>query len=283
MQELAAAPPRAEDRPYWVLLNMVPGIGPTRFQRLVALCGDARRAWQASDTELASAGIERRSIAQLRELRRSVDAAAVMARLDRLGLTVLLAPDEDYPAPLRQISDPPPVLFVRGCLLPRDVLAVSLVGTRNATSYGKAVAETLARDQTLAGVTVGSGLARGIDTAAHRAAIEAGGRTVAVLGNGLDQVYPPQNAQLAKRLVDEQAGALISEFAPGVPPDAVDFPRRNRIIAGMCLATVIVEAGERSGALITADFALEQGREVFAVPGNLVRPMSVGPNNLLKQ
>jgi len=182
---------------------------------------------------------------------------------------------------LKQVADPPPVLFLRGKLTPADGQSVALVGTRRATSYGQAVAQRLARDLAAAGVTVVSGLAKGVDTQAHRSALDAGGRTLAVLGNGLDQVYPPENAGLARQIVD--AGALVSEFAPGVPPDAVNFPRRNRVISGLSIATVIVEAGERSGALITADFALEQGREVMVVPGNITSPMSLGSNELLKQ
>src|SRR5262249_30658050 len=161
----------------------------------------------------------------------------------------------EYPPNLRQIADAPPVLFVRGSLRPEDANAVALVGTRRATAYGVAVAEKLAHDLASAGVTVVSGLAKGIDTVAHCATVDAGGRTLAVLGNGLDQVYPAANRDLARRVVS--SGALVSEFPPGTPPDAVNFPRRNRIIAGLAGAIVIVEAGLPSGALITADFALE--------------------------
>jgi DNA processing protein len=184
---------------------------------------------------------------------------------------------------LRQVADPPPVLFVRGRLETEDARAVALVGTRRATAYGRAVVERLARDLVAAGLTVVSGLAKGIDTFAHHGALAAGGRTIAVLGNGLDQVYPPENDGLARRIVESGRGALVSEFAPGVPPDAVNFPRRNRIISGLSLATVIVEAGEKSGALITADFALEQGRDVLAVPGSIMSPGSVGTHQLLRQ
>ena len=277
------SPVLEDDRPYWVVLSMAAGIGPVRFQRLLATCGGARRAWQASDLELAAAGLERRTADSLRRLREQTTPAAVASRLTQLGIRALTLLDDDYPAALRQLADPPPVLFVRGRLGSVDARAVAVVGTRRATPYGYAVAERLARGLAAAGVTVVSGLAKGIDTAAHRAALHAGGRTVAVLGNGLDQVYPPDNAGLARRIVDEDAGAIVSEFPPGVPPDAVNFPRRNRIISGLSSATVIVEAGERSGALITADFALEQGHEVLVVPGSILSPMSVGPNELLKQ
>jgi DNA processing protein len=270
-----------DERAYWVVLSMATGIGPVRFQRLLEICGGARQAWQATDLELAAAGLERRTADSLRRLRAQTTPANVAARLKQLGIRALTLLDDEYPALLKQVADPPPVLFVRGRLTPQDDQAVALVGTRRATSYGQAIAQRLARDLAAAGVTVVSGLAKGVDTQAHRAALQAGGRTLAVLGNGLDQVYPPENAGLARQIVD--AGAVVSEFAPGVPPDAVNFPRRNRVISGLSIATVIVEAGERSGALITADFALEQGREVMVVPGNITSPMSLGSNELLKQ
>ena len=272
-----------DERAYWVALSMASGIGPIRFQRLLEVCGGARGAWQARDLDLASAGLERRTIESLRALRRTVVPAAVFERLERLQIRAVTLLDDEYPASLRQVADPPPVIFVRGVLDARDDLAVAIVGTRRATAYGRAVAERLASELAAAGVTVVSGLAKGVDTAAHQAAVDAGGRTLAVLGNGLDQVYPPENTRLAKRIVDGQAGALVSEFAPGVPPDAVNFPRRNRIISGLSTATLIVEAGERSGALITADFALEQGRDVLVVPGPIFSPTSAGVNELLKQ
>jgi DNA processing protein len=271
----------ASEQAYWVLLSMATGIGPARFQRLLEVCGSAEAAWHASDLEMAAAGLERRTADALRRLQTTETPESALARLDGLGIEALTLPDPRYPHQLRQINDPPPVLFVRGGLPPPEQPAVALVGTRRSTPYGRTVADRLARDLAQAGVTVVSGLARGVDTAAHQACLEAGGWTIGVLGNGLDQVYPAENAGLARRLVTQ--GALVSEFAPRVPPDAVNFPRRNRIISGLSAATVIVEAGERSGALITADFALEQGREVFAVPGSILSPMSVGPNGLLRQ
>jgi DNA processing protein len=272
-----------DERAYWVVLSMATGIGPVRFQRLLEICGGARRAWQATDLELAAAGLERRTAESLRKLRAQTTPRAMAARLKELGIRALTLLDDEYPALLRQVADPPPVLFVRGRLIPADAQSIALVGTRRATSYGRAVAQRLARDLVAAGVTIVSGLAKGVDTHAHHAALDAGGRTLAVLGNGLDQVYPPENAGLACQIVDADRGAVVSEFAPGVPPDAVNFPRRNRIISGLSIATVIVEAGERSGALITADFALEQGREVMVVPGNIFSPTSIGSNELLKQ
>jgi DNA processing protein len=272
-----------DERPYWVLLSLCTGIGPIRFQRLLELCGGARAAWLASDLQLAQAGLERRTIDSLKRLRQTTSPTRAATRLAELGSRGLTLLDQEYPANLRQIADPPPVLFIRGKLAAQDDQAVALVGTRRASDYGRAVADRLARDLAAAGITVISGLARGVDTAAHRAALHAGGRTIAVLGHGLDQVYPPENTGLAGEIVDTGRGGLVSELGPGVPPDAVNFPRRNRIIAGLAKATVIVEAGERSGALITADFALEQGREVFVVPGSILSPASSGSNELLKQ
>src|SRR5438128_823621 len=262
---------------------MAAGIGPVRFQRLLEVCGGARGAWEATDLELAAAGLERRTADSLRRLRQRTAPDAVSRRLAQLGIRAITLLDDAYPTNLRDVADPPPVLFVRGRLAARDARAVALVGTRRATSYGQAVADRLARELAAAGVTVVSGLASGGDTGAHRAVVQAGGRTIAVLGNGLDQVYPPENAGLARQMVENDAGAVVSEFAPGVRPDAVNFPRRNRLISGLSLGTVIVEAGERSGALITADFALEQGRDVLAVPGSIFNAMSVGANQLLRQ
>ena len=272
-----------DERAYWIVLSMAAGIGPVRFQRLLEVCGGARRAWEATDLELAAAGLERRTADSLRRLRQRTAPDAVSRRLAQLGIRAITLLDDEYPTNLRDVADPPPVLFVRGRLAARDARAVALVGTRRATSYGQAVADRLARELAAAGVTVVSGLARGVDTAAHRAVVQAGGRTIAVLGNGLDQVYPPENAGLARQIVENDAGAVVSEFAPGVRPDAVNFPRRNRLISGLSLGTVIVEAGEHSGALITADFALEQGRDVLAVPGSIFGPMSAGTNQLLRQ
>jgi DNA processing protein len=272
-----------EDRAYWVLLSTAAGVGPIRFQKLLQLCGSAKAAWGASDLELAQAGLERRTIASIKRLRHATTPEQALASLQRLGITALTLQDADYPANLREVADPPPVLFTRGALCRRDALAVALVGTRKATAYGRAVAACLAADLAQHGVTVVSGLARGIDTAAHYAAVGAGGRTIAVLGNGLDQIYPSENTHLARSIINSRLGAVVSEFAPGIPPDAVNFPRRNRIISGLSRLTVIVEADERSGALITADFALEQGRDVLSVPGSILSPTSAGANALLKQ
>jgi len=188
--------------------------------------------------------------------------------------------DTAYPANLREIQAPPARLYVRGALAEDDALAVAIVGSRAATPYGVAVAERLAADLAARGVTVVSGLARGIDSAAHRGALRAGGRTIAVLGSGVDVIYPPENRRLAGDI--EASGALVSQFEPGTPPLAGYFPARNRVIAGLSLAVLVVEAAEKSGSLITAGLAAEMGREVLAVPGPLTSPQSVGAHRLIQ-
>src|SRR5439155_13566721 len=189
---------------------------------------------------------------------------------------------EGYPKRLRELDDAPPVLYALGELSAADDWAVGVVGTRRATSYGREAATQLSSGLAESGVTVVSGLAHGIDTVAHKAALDAGGRTIAVLGSGLDVIYPYENRQLVRRILDEGVGAVITEYPLGTQPDAMNFPPRNRIISGMSLGVLVVEAGEKSGALITVTFALEQGRDVFAVPGPITSRVSEGTNNLLK-
>ncbi|HEX9015319.1 MAG TPA: DNA-processing protein DprA [Chloroflexota bacterium] len=264
---------------YWVGLSLVPGVGPARFRRLVERLGGAEQAWKASALQLAQAGMDRRTIESLLPARGRVDLDQEMAKLDRMHVSVLTLDSDEYPERMRTIADPPPVLYVWGEIVPEDDLSVAIVGTRKASSYGRQAAEQFARGLAENRITVVSGLARGIDTYAHRAALEAHGRTVAVLGSGLDIIYPGENRALAAEIAT--GGAVVSEFPLGTKPDAMNFPRRNRIISGLSSATLVVEAGETSGALITAEFALEQGREVFAVPGNIFSPASRGPNQLL--
>ncbi len=268
-------------RAYWVLLSQVAGIGPLWFARLVDRFGGAEAAWRAPELELAASGLEARALRSLLDLRSRRDPAAEWARLERLGIAVLTLDDTGYPPRLREIADPPPVLYVRGEISPADEWAVAVVGTRRATAYGRQVAARVVGEIARAGVTIVSGLARGIDTYAHRAALEAGGRTIAVLGSGLDRLYPVENARLAEEIV--AGGAVISEFPLGTPPDAVNFPRRNRVVSGLALGTLVVEADFKSGAMITATRAAEQGRDVFAVPGSILSPLSSFPNQLLKE
>ena len=266
---------------FWVALSMVPGIGPARFRRLVESLGSPEAAWLAKPARLAEVGLDRRAIESLASVRARVDLEREMEKLRRLGVQLLTLEDDRYPHQLRNIADPPPVLYLRGELLPEDELALAIVGTRRPTVYGRQATELFARGLAENRVTVVSGLAKGIDTFAHRAALDGGGRTLAVLGSGLDIIYPGDNRRLAAEVAER--GALISEFPLGTQPDGVNFPRRNRIISGLSTATLVVEAGEASGALITAEFALEQGRDVFAVPGNIFSPASRGTNRLISE
>ena len=265
---------------YWLGFNLVRGIGPVRMQMLLDVFGDVRSAWEASEQALYAVKLDRRSRRNLLQVRHEVDLDALVRRVERAGVHVLTWDSADYPALLRTIPDAPPVLFVRGEITPADEWAVAVVGTRKATVYGREVARRLAGDLAHNGVTVVSGLARGVDSVAHKATLEAGGRTIAVLGSGVDYIYPAEHRQLAEAIVEN--GALVSDFPLGTRPEASNFPARNRIISGLSLGTIVIEAGLRSGALITADFALDQGREVFAVPGSILSPASAGCNRLLR-
>ena len=209
-----------------------------------------------------------------------MDLDAEIEAMERVGITALTWEDQDYPRMLKEIYDLPPVLYVKGTLLPEDERSVSVVGTRRATAYGREAATQLTTDLARTGVTIVSGLARGIDAVAHRAALEAGGRTIAVLGNGLDITYPPEHAPLAAQIIEQ--GALVSEHPLGVRPEAKNFPRRNRIMSGMTLGTLVIEAPEGSGAIWTVRHALEQNREVFCVPGSIFSS-NIRANNLLIQ
>ena len=268
------------EREYWLGFNIVPRIGPIRVRALLEHFGSLKVAWHAASTQLQAAGLDRRALENLVTIRAQIDLEAEMTKVSHLGIQIVTWKDDTYPRLLREIDNPPPVLYVRGALVPTDEWAVAVVGTRRATTYGRDVARELAGDLARNHVTVVSGLARGIDSIAHRAALDAGGRTIAVLGCGLDIVYPPENRSLAHAIVEN--GALISEYALGTKPEARNFPPRNRIISGISLGTVVVEGDVRSGAMITAQDALVQNREVFAVPGNINRRQSRGTNALIR-
>jgi DNA processing protein len=269
------------DKRYWVGFNLVKGIGAVRLQSLCDHFGDLALAWQAPLDALQAAGLSPKLSSRVAQVRSDVDLDMVLARMRDLGIEILTWDDDLYPPRLKEIDQPPPVLYVRGGFTPEDAWAVAVVGTRRVSAYGRQVTEELGSFLAANGVTVISGLARGVDAIAHQSALKAGGRTIAVLGCGVDRVYPPEHTQLADKLI--ASGALISDYAPGTPPDASNFPPRNRIISGLSMATVVVEAGETSGALITAQFAIDQGREVFAVPGNILAPQSKGTNRLIAQ
>lgn len=269
------------DLAYWLGFSLIPGIGPVRVRRLLDYFGDLEAAWSAPPIELARAGLDGRAVDALASRRGRIDLDAERAKLDARGVALVPLDDPAYPERLRQIYGPPIVLYVRGEIRPTDDLAIAIVGTRRASPYGRQAAERIGADLVAGGATIVSGLARGIDTCAHRAALDAGGRTIAVLGCGVDVVYPAENARLAAEIVER--GAVVSEYPLGTPPDAANFPARNRIVSGMTRGTLVVEAGETSGALITARFAAEQGREVFAVPGDVFRPQSKGTNRLIQE
>lgn len=269
-------PPKA----YWVGFNKVAGIGPTRLAALLKLCGSIEAAWQASIQQMKQAGLDRRSQTNLLEARRTLNLAKVWQQVEGADVTVLTWDDAAYPNNLREIDAPPPVLYVRGNLDLQDDMAVAIVGTRRASAYGREIAHLSASEFAHNKVTVVSGLALGVDAIAHKATLEAGGRTIAVLGSGVDQLYPAQNRELAQRIIEH--GAVISEYPLGTRPEASNFPPRNRIISGLSRGVVVIEAGVQSGSLITATFAADQGRDVFAVPGSILHPGSAGCNALIR-
>jgi DNA processing protein len=265
---------------YYVGFNLVRGIGPARLRMLIDAFGDVERAWHAPADALYRVGLDRRSLENLLETRARVDLDREVRRVAAVGAHILTWEDEGYPKLLAEIPDPPPVLYVRGELKPEDAWAVAMVGTRRASTYGREVTRRLVSVLAQSGVTIVSGLARGIDAVAHQTALEAGGRTIAVLGCGIDLVYPPEHRELARRIAAQ--GALVSEYPLGTQPEPGNFPPRNRIISGLSLGVVITEAGRDSGALITADYAAEQGRDVFAVPGSILSAGCAGTNRLIQ-
>lgn len=265
---------------YWVAFGRVPQIGRARFSLLEGHFGSLEDAWKASPAALQDAGLTGAALSALLAARDGVSPEAELEKLDQLGIRALTWRDDTYPARLKEIYDRPPVLYVRGELTAADEWAVALVGTRRATAYGRQAAEELALGLARNGVTVVSGLARGIDSIGHRAALEAGGRTLAALACGLDLVYPPENLRLAQEV--RERGALVSDYPLGTQPRSEYFPRRNRIMVGLSLGVLVVEGDLKSGALITARQALDENREVFAVPGSIYSPTYRGANWLIQ-
>lgn len=264
-----------------VRLNMVEGVGASLLRTLMNRFGSATAALNAPQSVLRDVpGIGPKLAPRIAAARREQDAVRELALCQERNVRILSSVDADFPDGLRTIPAPPALIYLRGTLLPRDGLAVAIVGSRHCTHYGMRQAERLASSLARVGFTIVSGLARGIDAAAHRAAITAGGRTIAVLANGLATVYPPEHRELAQRVA--QHGAVVSETPMTFEPMAGLFHRRNRVISGLSLAVVVVEAADRSGALITAKHAVEQNREVMAVPGPIDSPLSRGPHRLLR-
>lgn len=271
------------ERELWLAVAQTPGIGPRSFYQILEAFGSMKEFWLASRTDVRweGASLGPRRLEALLKLRREFDPAMTRSTWEQAGIKVVTLLDDSYPTNLKTIFDPPPVLYYRGDLLATDSLSVGIVGARRATPYGREVAHKFARDLVRSGITVVSGLARGVDSAAHRGALAGKGRTLAVLGCGLNVVYPPENSRLYDQVAAQ--GAVLTEFPLDTAPEARNFPRRNRIISGLSRAVVVVEAAVTSGSLITADFALEQGREVFAVPGPITSSLSKGTNNLIFQ
>jgi len=270
-----------EEKAYWVGWNLVKGVGAVRFKQLLDFFGSAELAWNAPGSALLSAGMPQKVIDRHYQIKNQVDLDRIMDRISANAIRVVTWEEDEYPRRLKEINQSPPVLFIKGSINVEDDWAVAVVGTRRVTPYGRQVADELGRFLAQNGVTVISGLARGVDAIAHHAALEAGGRTIAVLGSGVDVIYPPEHRKLATEII--QQGALVSDYPVGTQPDGVNFPPRNRIISGLSLATVVVEAGEKSGALITAEFAVDQGKDVFAVPGSILNAQSEGTNRLIEQ
>lgn len=264
----------------WVGFHAVEGMSLRWVEQLLSTFGSAEAAWRARESELRTLGLPERLISRLLATRQAEVPQRVLERIRQIGAEVLIYPDDAYPPLLREIPSPPLALFVHGQLLPEDHRAIAIVGTRRASSYGVQVTQTFAREFAQAGITVISGLARGIDSAAHQSTLDAGGRTIAVLGTGIDVIYPANHRRLAARIRTQ--GALVTEFLPGTPPHAHHFPVRNRIISGLSLGVIVVEAPARSGALITARFALEQNRSVYAVPGPIFSTGTAGILTLLR-
>lgn len=269
---------------YWLGFSMIPGIGAARGNRIVRFFDSMKNAWEASETDLARAGLEENIIKEIVKERKDIDLDLEMSRLEQEGISLLTIKDENYPDSLKEIYNPPFLLFIRGEIKKEDRFSFAVVGARRCSDYGRRVCEELCAGLAQNQITVISGLAMGIDGVAHRCALENKGRTIAVLGSGIDNatIYPKENLGLIDKIVNG-SGAIISEYPIGTPPLKQNFPARNRIISGLSRGVLVVEATATSGSLITAQCALEQGRDVFAVPGNIYSKNAEGPNKLIKQ
>lgn len=266
----------------WISLNMTPGIGPRKATQLLERFGSAENVFHATRGELESLRLKAETIESILKREFHEKAVEEFEKIKDLGGDVLILDDGSYPYLLREIADPPITLYVKGdwqaCF---DAPCIAVIGSRKCSTYGENASEMLSRDLAENGVCIVSGLARGIDTAAHRGALRGKGRTIGVLGTGIDQVYPKENAKLVTEII-ENGGAIVSQFPLGTPPLKENFPYRNRIISGLSLGVLVTEATERSGSLITARLAMEQNREVLAVPGNITSRNSIGTNYLIK-
>jgi DNA processing protein len=273
------------DLKYWVGFSLIPGIGSARGNRIVNYFDSMKNAWEASESELARAGIEESVLKEIVKARNEINLDIEMRKIEEAGISLITIKDKNYPKMLKEIYNPPFLLYIRGELKPEDEYAFAVVGARRCSDYGRQVTKELTMGLAQNNITVVSGLAAGIDGIAHQTTLEVpGARTIAVLGSGIDEpsIYPAENRALAKKII-EGRGALVSEYGIGTPPLKQNFPSRNRIISGLSLGVLVVEATETSGSLITGQLALEQGRDVFAVPGSIYNKNAAGPNALIKK
>jgi DNA processing protein len=261
--------------------NMIPGIGRVRLGIIERHFGGLEVAWRADTSEFVRAGFDNGTITAIKQWRPNIEPERELEAAEKTGVSLITADDTTYPTRLREIHDYPMLLYVKGTIESDDELSIAVVGTRKPTIYGRQVTEELSSFLVRSGMTICSGLARGIDTIAHQTALNNKGRTIAVLGSGIGEIYPRENKKLADEITEH--GAVISEFPLNYGPKPENFPRRNRILSGISLGTLVTEAGKSSGAVITAGFALEQNREVFAVPGNIFSDQSNGTNRLIQQ
>jgi DNA processing protein len=271
-----------EEWKYWIALKMVQGVGEVLFRNLLAKFNNPKGVFEANLSEIQRVeGIGEKTAKEIKGFKDWNKAEEEVSKIRKSGFNLILLKNSNYPSNLFNTYNPPPFLYIKGDILPKDDTAIAIVGTRTPDSYGRLVTERLGEELSVRGVTIVSGMARGIDSIAHMAALKRGGRTIAVLGSGLDIIYPAENKKLYEEISNK--GAVISEFPLGSPPESVNFPKRNRVISGLSLGVVIVQASDKSGSLITASLALEQNREVFAVPGNIGTKLSRGTNKLIKQ
>jgi DNA processing protein len=273
--------PSSSSAQYWLAFSLIGEIGAKRLRQIAnAFHGDLQAAWHADERALEQHDLPAPLISAIVRARTKINPQAEFARVNKVGASLITMDDNRYPTLLRTISDPPPILYMQGEITPDDSQSIAIVGTRKCTTYGRDITSTFTKSLVTHGFTIVSGLAHGIDAIAHRAALEHGGRTIAVLGCGIDSIYPNDHRGLAHEIAKH--GAVVSEFPIGTRPDAHNFPRRNRIISGLSLGVFIPEAPEKSGALITTSIAADQGREIFAAPGNIFSPASAGTNRLIQ-
>ena len=267
---------------YFNAFNLINGIGPITFKKLLSYFHLLENAWSADFSEFNQAGLSQSLVNQIKKQRLKINPDWEMERISKEKISLITVQDKNYPKLLKEIYAPPPLLYIKGNIEPKDDFSIGIVGTRKLSLYGRQITPLITADLARAGLTIVSGLAKGIDTIAHQAAIKTKGRTIAVLGSGLDKknIYPAINRRLAEEI--SQSGAVISEYPIDTEPLAQHFPQRNRNISGLSLGVLVIEAPEKSGALITAKDALEQNRDVFAIPGHILSSNSLGPNNLIK-